>query len=78
MQSIKCRHCRGRGTIPITGVYADTLTRLRRCDSPVSGADLAAQMGVSNEAMCNRLRALERHGLTVGRQYGRKVMWRAV
>ncbi len=78
MPNIKCKNCHGRGTIPLSGAYSETLTMLRRCREPVSGADMAKLMGTSNEAMCNRLRMLERYNLARGEKYGRKVLWQSI
>lgn len=73
---VTCGHCHGRGKLRLTGAALETLSQLRKCHDPISGASLAKRMGVSNEAMCNRLRSLERHGLIVGERYGRTVLWK--
>lgn len=73
---LRCPHCAGKGTIELTGIYAETLTLLRQQRREVSGADLARVAGCKATAMCNRLAALERHGLAVSRRYGRKRLFR--
>jgi len=75
--SVSCWHCRGSGRVELTGVYADTLALLRRQREPLNGAALARLAGCSNEAMCNRLRAIERHGLAKSRRHGREAIWTA-
>jgi Mn-dependent DtxR family transcriptional regulator len=76
--TIRCAHCRGKGAVPLSGVYMETWAALRRQKERVSGADLARLMGVPETAMNNRLVALERHGLAEGEAYGRKRLWRAM
>jgi len=74
----KCGRCHGTGRIQLTGIWLDTLALLRNIKGPLSGADLARLMGCKNEAMCNRLVALEQMGLSRSRPYGRVRLWMAV
>jgi hypothetical protein len=73
---VVCKCCKGEGSIELTGIYAETLFVLSRQTEEVSGAALARVVGCNNTAMCNRLKALEGHGLAVSRPYGRKLLWR--
>lgn len=72
---VVCTHCGGTGSIELTGVYAETLGLLIRKPG-LHGAALAKLAGCTGEAMCNRLKALERQGLAVGKRHGRKTLWR--
>jgi hypothetical protein len=73
-----CGHCKGTGSVVLTGVYADTYALLRRQSAPLTAADLAPAAGCKPTAMCNRLSALERMGFAVSQRYGRKRLYRAV
>lgn len=75
--SVLCTRCHGSGRVELNGVNAETLALLRRQRSEVCGKDLADLAGCSNESMCNRLRAIEQHGLAESRKWGRKVFWKA-
>ncbi len=77
MATITCPHCQGHGVLPLTGVYADTLALLRGQRGEVTGAEVGRLAGCSNEAACNRLAALEKHGLATSRRYGRKRLYKA-
>lgn len=74
---VPCGHCRGCGTVEVTGVYADTLALLRKQQDEVSGAELARVAGCKATAMCNRLARLERMGLATSRKYGRERLFKA-
>lgn len=74
--SYKCPCCKGKGAVPLTGVYADTLRGLRRlCRRPggyvVANRD-APLFGCEATALNNRLAWLERHGLATSFKYGRQ------
>jgi hypothetical protein len=73
---VECGCCRGAGRVELSQVYAATLAFLRATPGR-TGATLARLYGCSNEAMCNRLRRLERHGLAAGTRDGKAVRWRA-
>ena len=75
---IRCPHCCGKGCIPLTGVYADTLALLRAQPDEVTGIDMARLDGCTGPAMNNRLAVLEGYGLVASRRYGRKRLYRAV
>lgn len=74
---ITCGLCGGKGRIELTGEYHETLCMLRREREEITGAALGRKAGIAPTAMCNRLVALEKHGLAVGRWFGRKRLWRA-
>ena len=74
----RCPHCGGSGRVQLSGVYAKTLDLLREAGGEIHAAALASGTGVSGEAMCNRLRALERHGFVASRVSGRKRLYRAL
>ena len=73
---VLCRRCAGEGRIPLTGVYADTLSLLRKQKKELSGAALARLVSINGTAMNNRLTWLERHGLAVGRWNGHERLWK--
>jgi len=75
--TVECGICRGRGTVPLTGVYAETLDMLRHCTGEVTGSELARADGCKVPAMCNRLAVLERYGFAVSRRHGKKRLYRA-
>jgi hypothetical protein len=75
---VTCRHCRGAGTVPLTGEYADTYARLASLGREATGAELARLVGIKPTAMNNRLAALERLGLASSRRFGRKRFFTAV
>lgn len=76
--SVTCGHCLGTGHIELSGVYAETLSLLRRQKDEVTGADLAKIDGCKATAMNNRLAMLENHGLATSRRYGRMRLYKAV
>lgn len=73
---VLCPHCRGRGIIELTGIYAETLRGVRRkCarnGSYVVANRDAAWFGCQATALNNRLDALEKHGLLRSERYGRQ------
>lgn len=77
VQVVPCSHCAGEGWVVLTGVYADTLTLLKKQRKEVSGAELARIAKVNSTAMNNRLCALEGYGFASGRRYGAVRMWKA-
>lgn len=74
-----CGRCKGAGKIELTGEAAITLYHLRQKGSIVmTGARLGRQLGVSIEAMANRLKSLEKMGLAKSVRFGRELHWEAV
>jgi response regulator of citrate/malate metabolism len=72
----KCPCCKGRGTMPLTGIYAETLRDVRRwCARPerhvVANRD-AWWFGCSPTALNNRLAWLEEHSFIKSEKYGRQ------
>lgn len=76
-ETVPCGCCGGTGRVMLTGVYADTLALLRKQRQPLNGKQLSELDGCSNEAMCNRLRAIERYGLARSVRHGRERRWTA-
>lgn len=74
----RCGHCGGTGRVELSVVYSDTLALLRQQKAELNGRQLADLAGCKNEAMCNRLKALEVHGLASSRRYGRELLWKGV
>lgn len=75
----KCGHCDGRGTVPVTGEYSDTLDLLRklfRSRDEITGAELARIARIKPTAMNNRLAVLEKFGFLRSRVWGRKRLYR--
>jgi hypothetical protein len=77
MSRIRCGHCGGRGTVPLSDEYAATLGHLRLCHRDVSGAEMGRLMGVAATAMNNRLAKLEEFGLATSRVSGRQRLYTA-
>ena len=74
--SITCGRCSGHGTVPINGVYADTLAYIRADGSERNGAEWARLIGCEHTAMNNRLVWLETHGFLASRQHGKsRIFW---
>ena len=73
--TVTCDRCHGKGHLPVTGVYGETLMIVAR-NPDQNGAELARMAGCEPTAMNNRLTALERRGLVVRRQFGRASLWR--
>lgn len=75
MATIPCPHCKGKGRIAVTGVYADTLQRLRKACKKlgyvVANLD-ALYFGCKPTALNNRLAWLEEHGLARSEKFGRQ------
>ena len=74
----ECPYCGGTGILPISTRYAATLALLKKQRQETTGAELARLAGIKNEAMCNRLRILEKHGLVVGYRDGRRILWKTI
>lgn len=74
---VKCPHCIGTGRIELSGVYLETLKRLRRYPDGIHAAALAKAMGCEPTAMNNRLAYLEEHSLVVSVRDGRKRVFAA-
>ena len=74
--TIACPHCNGRGSVPVTGIYADTLTGLRRLTAQgrdcVANRDAFFVFGCKPTALNNRLAWLEAHGFARSEKYGRQ------
>ncbi|MBY0456762.1 MAG: hypothetical protein K2V38_05460 [Gemmataceae bacterium] len=76
--TVRCGCCGGTGRRALpAGDHLDTLLRLRALGREAYGAELARDMGCTNEAMCNRLAYLEGLGLATSRVQGRKRLFRA-
>lgn len=74
IERYSCPHCRGRGTLMLTGVYAETLARLRRIyqhQDYVVANRIAWQFECSPTALNNRLARLEELGFLRSEIYGR-------
>lgn len=72
---IVCPTCEGRGQIPLTGVYLETLKILRRLTrkgSKVVSNKHATKFGCRATALNNRLARLEELGLAQSERYGRE------
>ncbi len=72
---VVCTRCCGTGSIELTGVYAETLALVIRHPG-LNGAALAKKAGCQATAMNNRLKALERLGVAVGKKFGRQIIWK--
>lgn len=72
---MKCERCGGTGKRELTGVYLATFELLKKQKVPLSGAAMAGLTGCRGEAMCNRLRALQRLGLATSVENGRERLW---
>lgn len=76
MATVTCSHCKGKGVIPVTGVYKETLRGLRRLCEQSGGYCVAnihaAWFGCKGTALSNRLAWLEAHGLARSVKYGRQ------
>ena len=72
---IDCHCCRGSGKRELTGIYLETLIALRAEKEEINAAELGRKLGVSNEAMANRLVWMEEHGLATRRWNGRECLW---
>lgn len=73
-----CPHCKGKGVVELTGVYAETLAMLRSTSGPITGASLARESGCKATAMNNRLAVLERLGYASSERHGRERRFRAI
>ena len=75
---VPCGCCEGSGEVPLGAEYHETLVRLRRMSSSITGAQLGKKMGVEPTAMNNRLRRLEELGLAKSTRVGRCRFFEAV
>lgn len=78
---ITCGYCKGEGTVPLTGVYAETLKTLRR--KTKGGAFVVANrdaglFACEPTALNNRLAWLESKGFAASEQYGRERRYTAL
>ena len=71
---VKCGHCCGKGQVEFTGDIRDTLELLDKVNG-VTGADLAAKVGIKATAMNNRLAYLLRMGLARCVRHGQKKIY---
>lgn len=79
--AIQCPHCKGKGTIPLTGVYAETLRGVRRLTKSYGycvANKHAYLFGCKPTALNQRLAALERHGLLSSERFGRQRRYKAI
>lgn len=76
-ENIICPRCQGNGCFPLPTHLDETLAVLRSVVRRINAAELGRMMNVSGEAMANRLRELESHGLAVKVVDGRQNLWRA-
>ena len=66
-----CPHCQGTGKIPLTGIYAETLDKMRKLKFPFVVANQHAEyFGCQPTALNNRLRKLEEYGHVFSERYG--------
>jgi hypothetical protein len=72
---VVCGHCEGTGSVELSGVYAETLGILIG-HPDLNGAALAELAHCKPTAMNNRLKALERHGVAIGKRFGREIIWK--
>lgn len=73
--TVPCPICDGSGTCFLPDHLAETLNKIRKARKPVS-TDHLQETGVSNEAICNRLTGLEKHGLVKrAGKAGKRVLW---
>ena len=71
---VKCGHCCGKGQVEFTGDTRDTLELLDNLNG-VTGADLAAKVGIKATAMNNRLAYLLRMSLVRCVTHGKKKIY---
>jgi hypothetical protein len=75
---IPCPCCSGTSFVELAPVYLETLAALEVQPGEITGVGLARIMGCTGRAMANRLVALERSGVALGRRIGRVRLWKAV
>ncbi len=73
---LTCHHCKGKGMVELSGVYAETLRGVRRlCHQEVASV-VANQwykwFGCKPSALSNRLKKLEEHGFLRSEFFGRE------
>lgn len=73
---IRCPCCKGKGRVPLTGVYLRTLKLLRK-HGETYAAELCSRAGCTPTAMNNRLAWLRYHGHARSRRDGRRVLYSA-
>ena len=75
--TIPCPTCGGAGKCNIPDHLAMTLGKLRMSRKPLT-TEALQEPGISNEAICNRLTDLEKHGLAkrAGKD-GKRWLWKA-
>ena len=74
-ESIPCPHCHGKGSLPLSGVYAETLKGVRRwCKAYgyLVANQAASAFDCKPTALNNRLRRLEELGFVRSEWYGRQ------
>ena len=73
---VPCPFCNGKGHTILTGVYAETLTLLRKLTSEkesfIVANQHAEQFGCNPTALNNRLKRLEELGFAKSERYGRQ------
>lgn len=71
-----CPHCNGFGTIPLTGIYADTLDTMRQLSRTgwkfIVANQAAHRFLCKPTALNNRLRRLEELGFVRSERFGRQ------
>lgn len=78
---VKCKQCNGKGHVPLTGVYLETLLLLLTRTAkglPTVANQQADEWGCKATALNQRLIALEKHGLARSERYGRQRRFWAV
>jgi DNA-binding HxlR family transcriptional regulator len=75
--TVPCPICEGSGKCFLPDHLAETLAKVRKSRKPVT-TDSLQEPGISNEAICNRLTDLEKHGLVkrAGKD-GKRILWTA-
>ena len=77
----KCPHCNGRGKNPVTGIYAETLAKLRQlCKTQgfvVANRD-AELFNCKATALNNRLAWAEEHGFAKSERFGKQRRFKAI
>jgi DNA-binding transcriptional regulator PaaX len=71
----RCPYCKGAGIVTLSGVYLDTLLKVKtwcKREGYIVAASAAADFGCKETALNNRLAVLEKHGYLVSERYGRQ------
>ena len=75
--TVQCPTCGGAGRCDIPDHLAMTLGKIRMSRKPLT-TDSLQEDGISNEAICNRLVELEKHGLIErAGKVGKRFLWKA-